>query len=443
MPFLRVALLLCAAATASIGAAPAPDESAEPEAAPPSSESVEAGDSDERPSRARVPAEHVTGVRRTYLDELAEDQTLTRHWFGHGAALEEAGVQLTLNLWVAVQGNVLNGPPRTAGTTGQYELGGHFDLERLAGIDGAGVYLEVDGGWDYTTGLLGELSGINGEFIYSNGVVVSHLWYQQSFLDDRLRFRIGKLNITDGMNFHGQTVAFDGNLYANFGGTQFLNTALINNPSIAIPQDGLGAVLLVEPVDRLYVAVSGSNASADGLSAGFSSAFGTDAKWLGIVETGMAIELDSPHGPLPGQFNVGYWYSGLRGLPNGWGVYLGMNQLLYREGPDDEQGLGIFARYGYSNGAPNGIEHFWSLGGQYRGPIPGRDDDIVGLGWAQAFTNGSAGFTAPYEGVLETYYRAEITPWLYVSPMLQLIVNPGSTSSPTGLVLGLRGQIVF
>ncbi len=68
---------------------------------------------------------------------------------------------------------------------------------------------------------------------------------------------------------------------------------------------------------------------------------------------------------------------------------------------------------------------------------------MVGVGWAQAFTNDDPAFTAPFEGVLETYYRAKITSWLYLSPMLQYIVNPGSTDTTDAVVRGLRGQIVF
>ena len=38
-------------------------------------------------------------------------------------------------------------------------------------------------------------------------------------------------------------------------------------------------------------------------------------------------------------------------------------------------------------------------GGQYRRLLSERDD-ILGIGWAQAFTDG-AQFSAPYEGILE------------------------------------------
>ncbi len=57
-------------------------------------------------------------------------------------------------------------------------------------------------------------------------------------------------------------------------------------------------------------------------------------------------------------------------------------------------------------------------------------------------TTGSR-FSASYEGALELYYRARLTPWLHVSPSLQYIVNPGSNDISDALTLGVRAQITF
>jgi len=127
--------------------------------------------------------------------------------------------------------------------------------------------------------------------------------------------------------------------------------------------------------------------------------------------------------------------------PRGKGVYFGASPLLISKGGSGEQGLGAFLRVGYAQDNPDGIEHFFSVDGQYRGLFPGRDD-ILGLGWAQDFTDG-ARFSAPYEGVLELYYRGSVNPWLNLSPRIQYVVNPGSERISNALTLGLRGQITF
>jgi porin len=393
------------------------------------------------PAAAR---QHSPRVRRTFLDNFVERDTLTKDWWGGGQKLEDLGITLHLNFWMAFQANVSGGLSTGSDTSGQYRIVTDFDLERLAGLNGAGVFFEVRGGWDDGINAdVGSLMPVNGEFLAEKPIYVSQLWYQQDLFDDRLRFRVGKLDVGEGFDFHGQTVAFDANAYANFGGTQFLNAGLINNFSIALPDFGLGAIVFGEPVERVYVAGAVANANADGTTPGFVDAFGSDSKWFFIAETGLVGELPSSSGGLPGQVNLGYWSSQFEAAPAGQGVYLGMNQLVYRESADDLQGLGIFARWGWADSDPLGVSDFWSLGAQYRGPIPGRDRDVLGLGWAQSFTVGDPVFTAPYEGVLEAYYLARVTPWFLLSPMIQYVVNPGSTDLDNAVVLSLRAQIVF
>ncbi|MHC4216960.1 MAG: carbohydrate porin [Planctomycetota bacterium] len=393
---------------------------------------------------AAVPRRHTPRLRRTFLDEFVERDTLTKDWGGGGQKLEDLGITLHLNFWAVFQANVSGGLSAGQETSGQYRIATDFDLERLVGLDAGNVFFEIRGGWDDDPNAdVGSLIPVNGEFEMNDPIYVSQLWYQQGLLDDRLRFRVGKLDTGEGFDFHGQTVAFDANAYANFGGTQFLNAGLINNPSIAFPDFGVGAAMFGEPVERVYVAGAVANANADATTLGFSDVFGGDPKWFFVAETGFVPELRSSSGALSGQFNLGYWHSQFQGLPSGQGVYLGMNQLVYRETADDLQGLGIFARYGWAENNPLGVSNFWSLGARYRGLIPGRDRDILGLGWAQAFTVSDPAFTAPYEGVLEAYYRARVTPWFLLSPMIQYVVNPGSTDLPDAVVLGLRGQFVF
>jgi porin len=104
--------------------------------------------------------------------------------------------------------------------------------------------------------------------------------------------------------------------------------------------------------------------------------------------------------------------------------------------------LGVFARYGYAHDDVNEIQCFWSVGGQYQGLIPNRDDDVLGFGVAQGRLVEDAGFTRDHETAMELYYNAAITPWLNVSPSLQYIFNPGGDSSvDDAVVIGVRAQL--
>jgi carbohydrate-selective porin OprB len=308
----------------------------------------------------------------------------------------------------------------------------------MVGLSGGSAYLQVEGGWN--RGInddVGALMDVN-RMIAEDPIGVTILWYDQELLDKRLRFRFGKIDVTtEAFEFHGHPVSFDAMPYANTPRTQFLDAGLVNNAAVPFPEAGLTAMMLVEPVDQWYIAAGGYDRNEDQFSTNWSRAFDD---WMISVETGVAVSFGEAS--LEGLYYAGYWYSTFPESPDGQGVYLGAAQQVYRESDADNQGVGLFARYGYTDRSDDGIKHFWSLGAQYEGLFPKRDRDILALGWAQAFTTGS-GFTAPYEGALELYYRARITPWFHISPHFQYIVNPGSNDITGAITLGIRGQITF
>jgi carbohydrate-selective porin OprB len=232
-------------------------------------------------------------------------------------------------------------------------------------------------------------------------------------------------------------VAFDAMPYGNSPRTQFLDSGLGNNASVPFPAAALAGMLLAEPVERWYVAAAGFDRQSDAFDWDYSNAF---EDWMVVGETGVVAPLWKPD--RVGSYYVGYWYSTFPGAPDGQGVYVGVAQELYREPGEGNQGLGLFARYGYADRNPSGIRHYWSVGGQYQGLVPERDDDVLAFGWAQAFTR-EPPFSASYEGALELYYRARLTAWLHASPHIQYIANPGSSDADDAWTLGIRGQVTF
>jgi len=377
--------------------------------------------------------------REVYLQPYPETGTLTHDWFGFGERLRKEGVTSTLNLWVTYQGNVSGGITRDDDASGLYWLANHFDLERLIGIPGAAMYLLVEGGWNEgINASVGALMNVNGMAPGDEPIGATRLWYDQALFGKRLHLRLGKIDgTTENFEFHGRSVAFDAMPYGNSPRTQFLDAGLGNNASVPFPAAGLAGTLLVEPLERWYVAVTGSDRQSDAFDWSYSDAF---QDWMVVAETGVVLPLGSS--ALKGSYYVGYWYSTFPDSPDGQGVYLGVAQELYQEQGSEQQGLGLFARYGYADSNPNGIRHFWSLGAQYQGLLPRRDDDVVALGWAQSFTR-EPSFAASFEGALELYYRARLTSWLHVSPHVQYIANPGSSDLRDAWTLGIRGQVTF
>ncbi len=213
-------------------------------------------------------------------------------------------------------------------------------------------------------------------------------------------------------------------------------------------------IVFVQPVRGWYLAASVADAQADVRETGLNTAFHGRDDFFSVAETGLVVALPSPNGPLPGAYRVGLWYDpqpkerldGRGSERDDVGFYLSLDQLVLKEtaDPDDAQGLGLFARYGWADSDVNEIRCFWSVGLQYQGLMPGRDHDVLGFGVAQGRLSRQAGFSADHETALELYYNAWLTPWLSLSPSVQYIANPGgAVNVDDAVVVGLRAALVF
>jgi porin len=130
--------------------------------------------------------------------------------------------------------------------------------------------------------------------------------------------------------------------------------------------------------------------------------------------------------------------------------------MLLRENaandPTNDQGLGFFGRTGFTPPDRNTVDFFFDFGFTYKGLIPGRDLDALGLaygfaGLSQGEQNSirdSGGIPASSEMVLEATYQCVLTPCCVFQPDAQLIVNPGGNDSiPNAFVIGARVSLIF
>jgi len=389
------------------------------------------------------------------LAALRDREGLTDNWLGLGRKLEEQGIALSLEITQIYQANVhgaLSTHRRAGRYAGSYDLEGDFDLEKLFRIPAAKLYVLAEGSWSQglNESSVGSLLNVNDDAGGDRPIDVTQLWYQQSFLDGRVTVRAGKLDLTGGFECRGCPVSFDGNLYANDETTQFLAGALVNNPTIPFPDNGLGAVLHVEPVEGFYASAGIADAQAGVRETGFRTAFHGEDYFFSIFETGFVTEVGKG---LIGAYRFGFWYdpqpkerfSGGSTKRDDHGLYFSADQLLWKENadPKDPQGLGAFCRLGYADDDVSDMHGFWSLGGQYVGPVPGRDEDVLGLGVAQGILSRDAerGRTSQ-ETLIEAYYRAVLCPWVAVSGHVQYVANPGGRSDVNdAVVLGVRIQM--
>lgn len=394
--------------------------------------------------------------------ELCNRNSLSDGFFGLNDKVADSGLEFNLSYTQLYQQNVHGGlsTHRRAGrVTGSYDLELSIDAQKLLGIEGGKFYILSEGG--FSNGIdapsVGSYFGVNADASGNRSMDITELWYEQSMFDNKLKIRFGKLDLTGGFECRGCPVSFDGSSYANDETTQFLNSALGNNPTIPFPDNGLGAIVHYNPIEWWYFSAGIADAHADARETGFATTFSDDSHFFSIIETGVTPQLDSKNGPLQGAYRIGLWYDPQpkantdladagESYRNDTGFYTSCDQMLFKENADaeDTQGLGTFFRYGYAPSKTNDMTHFWSGGFQYQGLFEGRDNDVLGVGFAHGtFSNkASATYTEDYESILEVYYDMEITPWCHISPDLQYVSNPGGVKGVSdAIILGVRVQI--
>ncbi|MBA7629417.1 Porin B [subsurface metagenome] len=366
----------------------------------------------------------------------------------------DSAVELALSSTQIYQQNVrggINTHRRAGRITGSYDVEMSADLQKLLGFESGSLFLHLEGGWPDTEGIdepsVGSYFGVNADAIGDRAILVKQFYYEGPIFDDNLTLMIGKIDFTG---------VFDTSAYADDECTQFLNAAFVDDPTIPFPDYSLGAVLTYALTDSWYVMGGIADAEADGRETGFNTTFDGDDYFLYIFETAVTPQLDSAKGPLQGAYRVGFWADPrpkahsdtTNTYRNDVGFYLSFDQMLAKENsdPEDSQGLGTFFRYGYADSRKNDLTNFWSVGFQYQGLLEGRDDDVLGVGFAQGIFSDKASttYTNDYESVLELYYSVQVTPRLSLTPSIQYVTNPGGDRTTSdAIVLGVRLQMRF
>jgi len=107
----------------------------------------------------------------------------------------------------------------------------------------------------------------------------------------------------------------------------------------------------------------------------------------------------------------------------------------------------FFFQFGTNDKRVNEVNWYVGGGVNYRGLIPGRGQDEIGLAVAHAFINEDivdAGGRKDYETAFELTYSAQINDVLRIQPDIQYIINPGAVIGiQDALVIGLRAEFGF
>ena len=420
-----------------------------------------------------------------------ERDYLLGDWCGARPDLNNKGVTISLDYTAEVWGFVDGGLDRGSLYQGLFEGGLDFDFEKMMGWKGGSMRVNAlipqnsnNNGPTFFTG-----SGFDSSNISANDTArLFELWLQQDFLDDKLSLRAGQLAADDEF-FLSETAGLF--LGGNYGWGNNL-ASNIPNGGPAYPVAGLGVRVKVQPVEQFYVMSAlfqgdvGDQATNN--QHGTYWDLGGDQGIFSINEMGYLLNQEENAKGLPGSYKFGGWAhtgdfssflyddtglsladpasSGIPALNQGtWGLYFIANQMVYRKKEGTDQGLSVFWRIAGGPDNTSTIPFYTDFGASYKGLIPCRSDDTIGVsfgveGYSDDLAttgdqmNSLKGTNEPVvgnEAIIEATYQIQLAPWWYLQPDIQYIINPagGALNPNTGgkiqnaVVIGLRTGLTF
>ncbi|MCB9911390.1 MAG: carbohydrate porin [Verrucomicrobiales bacterium] len=259
------------------------------------------------------------------------------------------------------------------------------------------------------------------------GWLLSNFYWHQQFLDNRLSFVAGIVDVTDYVDTYGLVNPW----------TDFMNSTLSCNPTIAAPGQGPGVAVRGSLTERIYLAAGLADASGDPTQPLDSiEGFFTEAEYFKHIELGWSGSWDRR---MEDNIHVTAWQTSERtkaGIPSGWGVAASANWLFA------ERWL-PFVRAGWSDGGGGvPLETAVSAGAGYY--LRDRSDLLaIGFTWGRPSTETyDSGLRDEY--TLEMMYRVQLLQRLSLTPDIQVLVNPALNPDQDVIaVFGLRARLTL
>ncbi|WP_425045222.1 carbohydrate porin [Primorskyibacter sp. S87] len=265
-------------------------------------------------------------------------------------------------------------------------------------------------------GLDGGALAITGTAFNDNGTMLTNLFWTQRGANGNWTLQVGQIDVTDFVDVYGLVSPYTG----------FQNLAFNTNPTINAPNPGLGIAGGVKLGSNFYAVASVADANADPTQPDFKVFdHGNLFKSLEIGYTSGfdRIYFDNVHLTL--------WHADAAddgSRAEDYGAAFSAAWFI------DNQWM-PFVRAGWSKGTAALYDRSFSTGIGYYG----RNTDLAGLGlnWAQSRGVPGTQFTT------ELFYRFSISPGLQITPSLQYIHNPLTSTQDGFALLGIRARVVF
>jgi len=403
-----------------------------------------------------------------YSGDIWHRSTLTGDWFGVRNDLAAKGITFDMSLTQVYQGVVSGGKDDDWLYGGRGNTTLNVDTQKLGLWPGGFFTVELEGNFaNSVNGQTGALMPVNTNQMLpmptDSNFNVPQVSFMQ-FFSPYAGLVFGKLD----------TIGGDANEFAHGkGDTQFMNTAFNINPIslLTVPYSTLGAGVIVLPTKDPNAAivrfmVLQTNGKAN--TVGFDDLHSNQLTFAGEARGRTDFFGLTGHQLIGGGYSNKTFVSldqsqrffienhTIEEKKGSWMIYYNFDQYLYEPKKGSGEGLGIFGRFGVSDGNPNPMHFFFSIGVGGNGIIPGRPLDRFGIGFYYidvknpTFTS-DLGTTTEFlrdEYGGEIFYNFAITPWLLLTPDIQ-VIRPAQKETVSGknlntaTVLGLRLQVVF
>lgn len=392
---------------------------------------------------------------------LANAEYLTGNWGGARQALSDIGVDIFGRLLFFNGYNTAGGKKNGGISVVESELAVGFDTSRPGWWTGGYFYLSTiyryyPDGKNFSSDYAGSFSAVHPADGGESGFQPGEYWFRQGFLNEKIRLKIGRQDPSKDFLLEP---------YADI----FLNTRFQFIPNVPFPRyrsaesrnsDGQFRVLTLSPIRDQHASSLGVSAffrypgwmqTTIGVfdlrpepDAWLLSSSAIDKKNI-VAMTEFSFNTHLPLGrSLDGVYKAGAWFVNksnyttqeeaslpeiAKKMPGSAGLYITADQQLFKEnkGAADAQGISAFLQY--SIATPNwAVQHYFGCGATYRGIIPKRDNDILGVAFSLI------DFTAKMkdmfnmkkqEMLFEVIYHYRIEEWLQIDLDFQHLTVPG------------------
>lgn len=275
-------------------------------------------------------------------------------------------------------------------------------------------------------------------------------WVQKEWREGALAIRVGQIALDDHFMVSGNAALFMNSVF----GPMPTESGNLDAPNFPLGAPGLWGSIRREDKGYLQFGIYSGDAGEEAINDhGLEFGLGGSRGYAIGIEAGFEREFRG----MPGSYKFGSFYhtgdfvnflSDARVEGNS-SLYFMFDQVLFLES-DSAQGLSSFFRIGGTpQGKRNKVTFYSDFGLTYRGFLPNRDSDLLGVAYSttqfgDAFLGSAvaSGLRPRAERVIELTCKIALSQRLILQPDLQVVLDPYNSWKDVFLV-GMRVEVTY